>query len=171
MKWYIVEKEYVNYLHSIDNKVENIEYGNRIKPFVGIVLAINNFKYYVPISSVKKKHYKMKNYLDLYKIENNDTILGVLNINNMIPIKEKCVKNLEYKEIDKYRKFESNIERSKYIRLLSTELKIINNQERDIVERATKVYNLVNKYPKSNLAIRSCKFKELEKKVEHYKEE
>lgn len=32
MNWYIVDKEYVNFLHSIDNKVEHIEYDKRIKP-------------------------------------------------------------------------------------------------------------------------------------------
>ena len=42
MIWYVADKDYVNYLHTIDNKVENIEYGNKLKPYFGIVLNINN---------------------------------------------------------------------------------------------------------------------------------
>lgn len=48
MNWYIVYKEYVNYLHSVDNRAQHIEYNSRIKPYIGIVLEIQDFKYYVP---------------------------------------------------------------------------------------------------------------------------
>ena len=34
MIWYVADKDYVNYLHTIDNKVENIEYGNKLKPYL-----------------------------------------------------------------------------------------------------------------------------------------
>lgn len=88
MNWYVVNKEYVTHLHKYDNKVENIDYKNKIKPYIGIVLNINNYEYYVPISSAKQKHYKLRNQIDLYKIEREEEILGVLNINNMISIRE-----------------------------------------------------------------------------------
>lgn len=44
MNWYIVDKEYVNYLHSIDNRVEHIEYKERTKPYIGIVLEIQDLQ-------------------------------------------------------------------------------------------------------------------------------
>ena len=47
LKWYVVDKEYVSYLKEFDNKVENIDY--RFKPYLGIIIAINEINYYVPI--------------------------------------------------------------------------------------------------------------------------
>lgn len=171
MKWYIIEKEYVEYLHKYDIKVENIEYKNRLKPYIGIILEINNYKYYVPVSSAKNKHYKMQSTIDLYKIEYKGKILGVLNINNMIPIKDECAKILKYDQIEEYRKFTSNEEKQKYIGLLEIELKIISSKEREITENARKLYNLVIKYPMSRLAKRSCNFKYLELMANIYKKE
>lgn len=169
MQWYIVDKEYVNYLRSKDLKVERIDYEDKIKPYIGVVLEIEQYRYYVPISSVKPKHYKIKDKIDLYKIENNGTILGVLNINNMIPIREECVKKLKYTEIEKYRNFESFREKNNYIQLLDKELKIINENEIKIIKNAEKLYELVNKYPFSKLAKRTCNFKILEEKCLEFK--
>ena len=41
LKWYIVNKEYINYLRGFDNKVENINYSERLKPYIGILITIN----------------------------------------------------------------------------------------------------------------------------------
>ena len=59
MNWFIVDKDYVNYLSQFDEKVGFVEYGNRLKLHVGVVFEIENFKYYVPISSAKQKHQHM----------------------------------------------------------------------------------------------------------------
>lgn len=169
MNWYLVEKEYVNYLHSFDERVENIEYKDRMKPYIGIILEINDFKYYVPVSSAKEKYYKMKNGIDLYKIENNDRILGVLNINNMIPIKEEVIKRLNYKYIEQYRKFANKEDRDKYIKLLSKELKMINSEYQKITNSAYELYNYVIINPHSSVAKRSCNFKLLEEVAKRYR--
>ena len=96
LRWYVVDKKYVNYLKKFDEKVENVEYKNNLKPYIGIIINIENFNYYVPISSPKEKHYKMKENLDLIKIKQKDKILGILNLNNMIPIADECICKLEY---------------------------------------------------------------------------
>lgn len=49
LKWYIVDKEYVNYLKEFENKVEHIDYAKKLKPYIGILINIQNFNYYVPI--------------------------------------------------------------------------------------------------------------------------
>lgn len=169
MKWYVIDKKFVEYLKKYDCKVENIQYRDKLKPYIGIILEIGQYKYYVPISSAKVKHYHMKNAIDLYKIQNKEKIFGVLNINNMIPIKDEYVQELEYSKIEKYRNFISKDEKQKYISLLQMELKIINSKEIEIVENARKLYDLVIKYPMSRLAKRSCDFKTLEMKVSQYK--
>ena len=45
LQWYIVNKKYVKYLKFFDNKIENIDYQSNLKPFIGIILNINNFNY------------------------------------------------------------------------------------------------------------------------------
>jgi protein AbiQ len=40
MNWFIVDKEYVNYLSQFDEKVGFVEYGNRIKLHVGMMLEM-----------------------------------------------------------------------------------------------------------------------------------
>lgn len=78
MRWYIVNREYVSYLRSFDSRVENIDYGNKLKPYLGIVLKINETSYYLPVSSPKEKHLKMKNAMDFYKLQDAEgTLIAV----------------------------------------------------------------------------------------------
>lgn len=169
LKWYIVDKEYVSYLKEFDNKVENIDYSNRFKPYLGIIITINEINYYVPISSVKEKHYKMNEDIDFIKISENDRILGVLNLNNMIPIDNDSVKNLKYSEIEKYRNFKTNKEKSLYISLLNMELELINSRIEKIKANAFKLYNEKNNRPNSKISKRCYDFKVLEEKCRKYK--
>ena len=111
LRWYIANKDYVNYLKDFDSKVENINYDRKLKPYIGILITINEFDYYVPISSAKEKHYKIKEGMDFIKIKQDDKIIGVLNLNNMIPISGDNVKELKYKDIEQYRDFSSDKEK------------------------------------------------------------
>lgn len=78
LSWNVLSKKYVEYLQRYDSLVQNIDYGdNEIKPYIGIVLQINNFNYYVPISSTKEKHYKMKEGKDFIIIKEHSKILGI----------------------------------------------------------------------------------------------
>ena len=45
-RFYHIREGYVDYLHKIDNRVQ-LNKGQR-RPYVGIVLSINGFDYYVP---------------------------------------------------------------------------------------------------------------------------
>ena len=169
LKWYIVDNEYVSFLKEFDNKVENIDYSNRFKPYLGIIITINEINYYVPISSVKEKHYKMNEDIDFIKISENDRILGVLNLNNMIPIDNDSVKNLKYSEIEKYRNFKTNKEKSLYISLLNMELELINSRIEKIKANAFKLYNEKTNRTNSKISKRCCDFKVLEEKCRKYK--
>ena len=64
MEWYTIEKDYVNYLKKYDNFVSNIEYKNKMKCFLGIVLKIDGLDYFAPLTSYKPKFTKMKNDID-----------------------------------------------------------------------------------------------------------
>ena len=41
LKWYIADKDYISYLKQYDDKVENINYSAKLKPYIGIVVNIN----------------------------------------------------------------------------------------------------------------------------------
>lgn len=171
LKWYVVEKEYVSYLKKFDNKVANIEYNDRFKPYLGIIITINEMNYYVPISSVKEKHYKMNEDIDFIKINKDDRILGVLNLNNMIPIDNENVTILRYIEIEDYREFKNDKEKSLYISFLNTELRLINNKIKKIKDNAIKLYNEKINRPNSKISKRCCDFKFLEKKCKEYRKD
>lgn len=168
LKWYVVDKKYVNYLKQYDEKVENINYDTKLKPYIGILITINEFNYYVPISSVKEKHYKIKEGMDFIKILKNNKIIGVLNLNNMIPILDNNVEVLKYKEIEQYREFANNKEKNLYISFLSFELDLINNKMEKIKKNAMKLYNEKINNPNSNVSKRCCNFKLLEEKSKLY---
>lgn len=171
LKWYIADKEYINYLKKFDDKVENINYKDRLKPYLGILININNMNYYVPISSAKEKHYKMNENIDFIKIMKQERLLGVLNLNNMVPIADEHIRILKYKEIDKYRKFKNNNERDLYISFINLELKLINDKIEKIKVSAIKLYTEKIARPSSKISRRCCDFKLLENKCKEYKKE
>ena len=52
---YNVDHAYLKYLHDTDNEVfysENMAYDR--KPFLGIVIGIGDYKYFIPLTSGKK---------------------------------------------------------------------------------------------------------------------
>lgn len=168
LKWYIADKDYISYLKQYDDKVENINYSAKLKPYIGIVVNINEFNYYVSISSAKLKHYKIKEGMDFIKIMQADKIIGVLNLNNMVPILNEKIQILNYREIDKYREFETEKEKRLYISFLSFELNLINQKVEKIRKNATKLYNEKINNPNSNISKRCCNFKLLEEKCVEY---
>ena len=169
LKWYVVDKKYVKYLKTFDDKVENIEYEHNLKPYIGILLKVGSFNYYVPISSPKKKHSQMKDSIDFMKIrDKNGKILGVLNFNNMIPVLDTEICILRYDEISKFRKFNNKKEEIQYISLLDVELNIINSKMETIIKNTNKLYMLNISDKSSKLAKRCCDFRLLEEKARLY---
>lgn len=109
MDWYVVDKKCIKYLASFDSHVGYVEYGERLKLHVGILLSIGDFHYYVPISSAKPQHQKMSNSLDFHKLldEENGYLYAVLNINNMIPVPDCCITQLKYNKVEQFRSFKN----------------------------------------------------------------
>ena len=86
----------------------------------------------------------------------------------MIPILDKYVTILKYKEIEKYRFFKSEEQKNLYISLLNIELKFINLKYEEIKRKAMKLYleRLNNK--NSRISQRCCDFKFLEIKLNQF---
>ena len=60
MEWYAVDKEYVDYLKNYDEIVPDIDYKNKMKCFLGIVLTRDGIDYFAPLTSYKAKFINMK---------------------------------------------------------------------------------------------------------------
>ena len=170
MDWYVVDKKYINYLTQFDSRVGYVDYGERLKLHVGVLLAVGEFHYYVPISSAKPKHQKMSNSLDFYKLqgESNKYLYAVLNIYNMIPVPENCLTQLKYNQIERFRSFKNEKEKTDYIYLLQKEKVLIDNVQDSLQTRAQKLYQKCIDMPESSLAARCCNFKLLEEKCQEY---
>lgn len=115
MDWYVVDKDYIRYLIQFDSHVGYVEYGEKLKLHVGVLLTVNSYHYYVPISSAKPKHQRMSNSLDFHKLQDAETgyLYAVLNLNNMIPVPDSCITQLKYNRVDQFRSFSNEKEKKR----------------------------------------------------------
>ncbi len=59
-----VDSEYCDYLRQFDERV-SFNYGRKeLRPFVGVLFMVGNYKYFAPLSSPKPKHLNMRNSID-----------------------------------------------------------------------------------------------------------
>ena len=164
MNWYVVNKEYVAYLLQFDSRVGFVDYGaSRVKLYLGTLIELPNFAYYVPISSPKQKHFSMKNDLDFHKVIDSGKLYAVLNLNNMLPVVDKCVRQVKYDQIENFRNFESEREKTNYIKLLQIEKQIIDDMDVVLKQKAIKLHEEFFINPNSALARRCCNFPVLER--------
>ena len=89
--FYEIDNDYIEYLHQVDSNVYyHPSYRATIKPYVGILVDIENTKYFIPLTSAKEKHKKQRmrsrDYLMIYDLvdknsnEENAIYCDVLNI-------------------------------------------------------------------------------------------
>lgn len=103
MKLYEVTEEYVAFLCSAEKKVFSAKENDRnhSRKYLGIVLHINNYNYYVPLSSPKNTDYKLINgeqkirssIVPIIRITSRSAsgkleLKGTLKLSNMIPVPE-----------------------------------------------------------------------------------
>ena len=167
MKWFALNKEYVNYLKKYDKLVQNVEYTGRLKCFLGVIFKSDNrYEYFAPLTSYKPKFNVMSNDVDFFKlVGKNGKVYGAIDINNMIHVNQNEY-SITLENLSEFRDFSTNREKKQYWKLLQTELSCIN--ERILCNNAKKLYRFVTQYPNSVLAQRCCNFKLLEKKFTEY---
>lgn len=170
MKLYAISDEYIKYLRNFDKRVYDNKENNRImtRKYLGVVLEINNFNYYIPMSSPKKSDYKdnkiRKSIIPIIRIVSNEEIdgnpvlKGTLRISNMIPVPES--------ELILY---EPKLEKNKnYKILIEKELEFIGKNENMIKKYAQIIYNQkINNYEVSYIK-NVVEFKLLEEKCLNY---
>lgn len=152
---YEIKGEYIRYLSNYQKHIFAQKDGNGRRKYIGVVLEIHNMKYFVPLSSYKIKHKKMKETVDFIKLKD----CAVINLNNMIPVPYSQILEID---INKERDLS-------YRYLLQAESREINRRRNRIRKNAEIVYSH-KKYNgnKTALAKRTNDFELLEKLCKEY---
>ncbi len=150
---YNVDTEYLRYLKSIDSEVqftEDKDYSQ--KPFLGIIIVIDSYSYFIPLTSAKPRHAKWKNvglahYLiyeqvkktelrkkDIFKsISDTDAlkIFAALEIKKMIPVKNDLFQKIVFYSLHDKR----------YADLLEKEYRFCQKVQDGILTRVRQIYS------------------------------
>lgn len=171
LRLYRLNPDYVMGLSKIDKNVLSTsrDEGKDTRPFVGIVIAHGDIQYCIPLSSPKPKHDHMRSSLDFSKVfDNNKKLIGVLNFNNMIPVNESVLVDLDIT----VRPDDSAADRA-YKLLMRNQLRWCNVNRDLIRKKAAKLYRIVTERPESarGLVKRCCDFKRLEQALDLWESE
>lgn len=156
LKLFKLKEEYAVYLHSVDHRVQLNK--NSRRPYVGVVLSVNGFNYFVPMESPKPNHKNIKNSVHIMRLKNGE--YGLLGFNNMLPARPA---NLICFNI-------ADISDKQYRELLRNQIDFCNRHKQKIHEQAEKTYEIVTKKTsKFHLSI-CCDFIKLEHACIDYKQ-
>ena len=142
LRLYTIDADYLKYLFSVDKRVmywKSDTYKSDRK-YIGIVLRINDFDYFAPLSSPKStdyfykkgvKHIK-KNIIPIIRlVTDKGQLLGKIKLCNMIPVKSEQLTLYDVNsEIDK-----------KYQSLIFKEMICIRKSKDEIRKNALVLYN------------------------------
>mgnify|MGYP000154043234 FL=1 len=177
LSFYSIDLKYVRSLAQKDNNVMStspqIHKSNR--PFVGVIVLLNDRLYCIPLTSPKAKFAQKKNSIDFLKIchpTSKDSkgaykVIGGLNINNMLPVDMSLIH-----KIDIAVKPTDNHETIAYKQLMANQLTWCQANQDIIIKRANSLYNIITEKSEDNkyLAKRCCNFKKLEEVLDQYEE-
>ena len=133
--------------------------GKSARPFVGIIVVCNDRQYCVPLSSPKSKHKNMPNSIDFHRIEDSrGKIIGVLDFNDMIPVRPDVVRKIEVKITHRDSEAEKH-----YKNLLQDQIAFCQQNQEILVKKANTLYTLViTKKAKKALRERCLNWEKLE---------
>ncbi|MDB1145336.1 MAG: type III toxin-antitoxin system ToxN/AbiQ family toxin [Alcaligenaceae bacterium] len=162
MKFYYINTEYVNFLKTHDHRVQNnYEQSTHKKPYIGIVLTINHYDYFAPLTSFKEKYLKFSNKLPtLHKVcdpDNPSLFLAVVALNNMIPVSKTYLTEVDFSQLDDIQ----------YKYLLIKELKSIKKSKHQIQRKAKFLYNEIS-FKQTKRQKLCCNFKKLEQALNQF---
>lgn len=169
---YSISDEYVDYLRKFDNKVYDNKEEIRVhtRKYLGVVLNINSFNYYIPFSSPKSTDYIdnertkiRKSIIPIVRITEKDIngnfkLYGTLRISNMIPV--------PITEITPY--FVQDEKDINYKNLILSELRFIRKNTRMIIKNANILYKQKENEENTTYIKNSLNFKLLESKCLEY---
>ena len=169
---YSVSEKYIKYLRKFDNRIydNKEEIRSHMRKYIGIVLRINEFNYYIPLSSPKSTdYYDMENnkirksIIPIIRIIDKDKnhkekLYGTLRISNMIPVPmTEVTPYLVKDETDR-----------NYKNLILSELRFIKKNTEMILKNANILYKQKQQKKEISYVKNSLNFKLLEQKSLEY---
>ncbi len=151
---YRISEKYIRFLKSRDSRVQDNK--GRRRPYVGVVLHVGEYRYFVPMESPKPNHANMKPGRHIMKIDNGK--LGLLGFNNMIPVCESALISFNINDEPD----------AKYAELLKRQISFINRNKADVLNHASQTYYSVVTQKNTFLLGICCDFKKLEKACKQY---
>ena len=164
---YSISDQYIKYLRQFDDKIydNTEEVRNHERKYLGVVLTVNDFNYYIPMSSPKKTDYLdfdkkiiRNDTKTIIRIHEGDRLYGTLRISNMIPVPITELK--PYIIAD-----EADL---KYKQVILGELRYINTNGTKIIKYAKTVYNQKIKNMHIGYINNTVNFKLLEEKLKEW---
>lgn len=159
--FYTVDKNYIKYLSKFEKHVSyNKDEKGHSRPYLGIVLRIKEYEYFVPLYSYKEHYRKYKNNPSFFFVyDRKHRPLAIMKFSAMIPVplKSNVIRLLEYNNQD-----------IKYRDLISAEYRYINSNKNEIFTRAEKMYVAVTNSEKNFFKSIACDFELLEEKCKEY---
>lgn len=154
LRLYRIDDKYIRYLKGSDSRVQNNK--NKRRPYVGVVLIVSNYRYFVPMESPKPNHNNIKTGKHIMKLDEGR--LGLLGFNNMIPVHDSALISFDIdQEEDK-----------QYAELLKRQISYINRRKVDILDKASKTYFAATRGNNEFLSKVCCDFKKLERACNRY---
>lgn len=153
MNIYKINLKHLEEAHKIDNKVMIKE--NR--PYIGVVLDINSYKYFAPLTSVQESRAKLNSQATVKIIsKKTNEFLGAIRFNNMIPCNESDYNKVNISQIKDF----------KYKSLIQKQYEVIIYELYDkIIEKSKKIYYLKTNKPQNFVLKLCCDFKKLEDNI------
>ncbi len=172
---YYIDLKYIRKLANADSSVMSVspQRGKAGRPFVGVVVLVNDREYCIPLTSPKEKFLNKKSQVDFIKIfdekkkdeKGKFKLIGVLNINNMIPVKKEVIMKID---LVIHQKDQPDVVNHK--KLMQKQISWCRKNTEVIKNRANKVYDMVVNMPdkNKNLTRRSLDFLKLEKILDDF---
>ena len=174
LDFYLLDMKYIRALAKSDDNVMSVspQTGKQTRPFLGVIILLNGKNYCIPLTSPKQKFQKSSgvDFIKIFDTESslnngNNKLIGVLNINNMIPVASSVIQkyNIVPTANDTPQKRAEK-------RLRAKQLNWCREHSDTIYNRANKVYKIVTETPEKsrNLVRRCCDFKKLELVLDKY---
>lgn len=158
MKFYVIADSYINHLVACDQHV----YKNKgTRPYIGVVLEVNGVEYLAPLTSYKEKQDKIPNssplIFKMYELGNEENKLGMVQVNNMVPVLSSEVELLDLTTLD-----------AKYQNLLNLQQQFLRKNQEELQKKASKLYKIVSKGVATGIVNMCCDFKALEAAMKTY---
>lgn len=159
--FYYVDADYIKYLKAVETskrgftRVPDVIYKNEMKMLCGVVLEINGFKYYVPVSSYKKK--QKNNILICLDDDKFNPVKGSLRFNYMFPVADQHISQRDF-----------SLENPNRAEFLRRQWIYCNTIEEDIKKMAKDTYDSVVSGTDKELSNASCDFRLLEEASQKY---